>query len=367
MLGALLSPFCLLFFIIILGFALGRIRVYKISLGIAGVLFAAIAVGALMAHIPTLPKPLLAESQNTMKIFSKLGSSLFVSVLGLQTGISIKGNSKGSLHALAIGIIMSISGVVTMTLISALDRSVEQAALLGGLCGALTSTPALSSVCETIDSNDVVLGYGVTYLSGVCLTVLFSQILSSKDPIKKEKADVIFTAENRSYYELVILCIVALVGTVIGTLKLPFLNTSIGSTTTILAIGLMFGSLHTKVAPHLHLSTQKLNTFKILGLTLFFTGTGYSTGMQSISLDWRLIIYGIAITLSSLVTGVLLCKLLLSKSHNSHSFIIAGGMTSSPAYGIIEGNSTDVLTGYFSFAYFGALIALITSIQIIIR
>ena len=366
MLGALLSPFCLLFFIIILGFALGRIRVYKISLGIAGVLFAAIAVGALMAHIPTLPKYLLNDAQNSMKIFSRLGSSLFVSVIGIQTGISLKSNSKGSLRAFAIGALMSMMGVAVMKMISAFDRTVNRASLLGALCGALTSTPALSSACElnANDSASIIWGYGSSYLFGVCLTVLFVQIISSKATPQKEKTALTFTAENKSYYELMLLCIIALIGNIIGTLKIPLLNISIGSTATILIVGLLIGLL---IRHRILLSKERLNNFRNLGLALFFAGTGYSTGTQAMSLDVRLIIYGIIITISAILTGMLLCKLFFARKREHTPFIIAGGMTSSPAYGVLSENETEISTSCFSFGYFGALVFLIIAIQVIAR
>ena len=110
-----LSPFHLLFFIIVAGLSLGQIRVKNISLGIAGILFVSILVG-LLIH-PFFSKEnaeILVNLQNTMKAFSKLGSSLFVSVIGLQTGFSLRKNSKKAILAFAIGILMSISAVATM-------------------------------------------------------------------------------------------------------------------------------------------------------------------------------------------------------------------------------------------------------------
>lgn len=143
----LLSPFNLLFFIIVVGFAIGKLQIKHISLGIAGILFVAIMVGFLMnKFIPEENTYIILDAQSNMKIFSKLGTSLFISVIGLQTGFSIKNNSKSSMIALIIGSMMSISGVGIMLLISILDKTISYPSLLGVLCGALTSTPGLSSV-----------------------------------------------------------------------------------------------------------------------------------------------------------------------------------------------------------------------------
>ena len=148
-LAEFLSPFNLLFFIIIAGFAIGEIRIRRISLGIAGILFVAILAGFLINR-PEEYVEILIGTQSTMKIFSKLGTSLFVSVIGLQTGSSVKNDSKESLMAFMIGSVMSISGVMFIQLLSALDKAISYPTLLGVLCGALTSTPGLSSVCELI-------------------------------------------------------------------------------------------------------------------------------------------------------------------------------------------------------------------------
>jgi len=100
----LLSLLNLLFFMIVAGLAIGRIRTKSISVGIAGILFAAIFVGFLMNKlIPNESREIIANAQSTLKTFSKLGTALFVSVIGLQTGFSIKSNSKESVITFAIG------------------------------------------------------------------------------------------------------------------------------------------------------------------------------------------------------------------------------------------------------------------------
>ena len=100
----LLSPINLLFFMIVAGLAIGRIRIKSISVGIAGILFAAIFIGFLMNKlIPNESREIIANAQSALKTFSKLGTALFVSVIGLQTGFSIKNHSKESVFAFSIG------------------------------------------------------------------------------------------------------------------------------------------------------------------------------------------------------------------------------------------------------------------------
>lgn len=365
-LTTLLSPLNLLLLIIIVGLAIGRIRIKGISVGIAGILFAAIFVGFLMIKIiPNGNSEIIANAQSTLKLFSKLGTALFVSVIGLQTGFSIKEHSKDSTLAFLIGALMSLSGIATMLLISFLDKSISYASLLGILCGALTSTPGLSGVCEMLgkDSESAVLGYGCSYLLGVILVVLFVQLFTKKHTNNKVQSTPQPNIKSRITSELVLICLTALCGNILGNIKVASLT--FGTTTGTLLTGLIIGYIYCKTSKSNQISSQCLNAFRNLGLALFFAGTGFSTGSQNISFDVRSILYGILITITSIVCGWALCKL-LGKSRTLHQgFIIAGGMTSSPAYASLYNSTADSSVNCFSFSYFGALITLIITISFI--
>lgn len=363
----LLSPINLLFLIIIAGLVIGRIRIKNISVGIAGILFAAIFVGFLMNKlIPNGSNVIIVNAQSTLKTFSKLGSSLFVAVIGLQTGFSIKNHSKNSVLAFVIGALMSLSGVAMMLLIFLLDKSIGYSSLLGILCGSLTSTPGLSSVCEMIGSNSdsTVLGYGCSYLFGVILVVFFAQLFSEKHINNKAQSSPQRDIKSKIYPELILICLTALFGNILGNFKIHLL--SFGTTACTLMVGLLIGAIFCKTSMSSQFSPQCLNSFKNLGLALFFVGTGFSTGSQNIAFNIKSILYGILITLTAIVCGWTLCKLAGRKRPLHRGFIVAGGMTSSPAYGALSNIVTESYVNCFSFSYFGALIALIIAIQIII-
>lgn len=364
----LLSPLNLLFFIVVTGLIIGRIRIKSISLGIAGILFAAILVGFLMyLLIPEESKNIIENAQSTLKTFSKLGTALFVSVIGLQTGFSVKNHSIISALAFVIGSLMSLSGIAVMLLISFLDRSMNYASLLGILCGALTSTPGLSSVCELIekDSESAVLGYGCSYLFSVILVVFFAELSIVKGTKNKIKISQHQDIKSKIYPELILICLTALLGNVIGSIKISNLTLSLGTTACTLMIGLAVGYVSCKKCKQNLISDNCLKVFKNLGLAMFFAGTGFSTGSKYISFDIRTILYGLLITLTSIICGWGLCKLIKRKLPLHQEFIIAGGMTSSPAYGAIAPYATETSVNCFSFSYFGALISLIVFIQFI--
>lgn len=369
-LTTIFSPFNLLFLIILTGLAIGKIRIHQISLGVAGILFVAIFSGVLMNKlIPNTYIDIISNAQSTMKIFSNLGTSLFISVIGLQTGFSIKNNYKGSLISFTIGILMSVSGVMVMLLISALDQTISYPALLGILCGALTSTPGLSSVCELIGSNseEAVLGYGCSYLIGVLLVVLFVQIFTQRSPKQNSVQNPKVIGTSKIYAELITVCITALLGNVLGNIYIYPLNISLGSTVCTLTVGLIVGYITHKKLVRTEMSSQVLNSFKTLGISFFFVGTGYSAGVQSVTFDIRTIIYGALITLAAILSGLLLSRIVFSRYQLNTGFVISGGMTSSPAYGSISSQASEMSTNHFAFAYFGALISLIAIIQVIGR
>ena len=256
-----------------------------------------------------------------------------------------------------------------MLLISILDKSISYASLLGILCGALTSTPGLSSVCERISSGseNAVMGYGCSYLFGVILVVFFAQLFARRytDEIYRisPKRDV----KSKIYPELMLIGITALLGNILGSIHIPVLRISVGNTASTLLVGLIVGGIVRRKRAVAQISSQIMNTFRNSGLALFFAGTGFSTGIRSVSFDIKSVLYGALITLTAIFCGILLCRIVSSRHLLQSGFVIAGGMTSSPAYGAIGTKANEASVGHFSFAYFGSLISLIIALQIIGR
>ena len=307
----LLSPLNLLFFIVVIGLSIGKIRIKGISVGIAGILFASIFVGFLIKHIiPEGNSEIIINAQSSLKTFSKLGSSLFVSVIGLQTGFSIKNGTKNSIISFAIGVFMSISGIMVMLIISMLDKTIKYSSLLGILCGALTSTPGLSSICELVENESeyAILGYSCSYLLGVILVVIFAQLSSQKNTENNLQHDLTCDAKNTIYPEILLICITAIGGNIIGNINIIPLTISFGSTASTLIIGLIVGYVVLKNKQRT-VSNRCLSNFKNFGLTLFLAGTGFTTGTECIVFDVKSVLYGMLITLSSILGGWLICKL----------------------------------------------------------
>lgn len=367
-LTAMITPLNVLFLTVLLGYFIGKIKISHISLGLSVILFVAIVFGII------IKKTALGDSISyiddfllKMKTFSALGSAMFVSVIGINTGMSLKSNVKNNILSLAIGAFMAVAGVLTATVIEDLSNEVTQSTLFGVLCGALTSTPALSAVCENenIVASEAIVGYSCAYLFGVILVVLAVSRISSKSTPKEYKREESYLNDKKSgFCSFLLVCIVALLGNVIGSFEIPSTAFSLGNTGGILCAGTIAGYIFRKVTVSEKISVDFLECIRNIGLSLFFVGTGICAGTEMVKLNAITIIFGILITSVSLLCGFVLTAV-FSKFGLKAASILAGGMTSSPALGVLTEKRNGLSVGQFSFSYFGALISLVLIINVI--
>jgi putative transport protein len=160
----------LLFAVVALGYPVGRLRVRGISLGIAAILFAGLAIGALDVRLQ-LPE-----------VVHLLGLCLFVYSVGLSSGpgfvatLRRHGLRNGALVLLALTVAASVMWIGGHLL--AIDPATR-----GGLfAGALTSTPALAAVLDLLRGAPLaapdprlalpVVAYSVAYPLGVVIPII---------------------------------------------------------------------------------------------------------------------------------------------------------------------------------------------------
>ncbi len=157
------NPIAVLFLIIAIGAAIGRINVFGVSLGSAAVLFVALAFGHLGFKIP--------------QQFADLGVILFVYSIGLQTGPRFfSGFKQRGIKFSQVGLIAILSAGAVTWLVSYWQELPAPLAV-GMFAGALTSTPGLAAAVDTLSDPSVSVGYGIAYPFGVICIVLFVQIL----------------------------------------------------------------------------------------------------------------------------------------------------------------------------------------------
>ena len=157
------NPLLLLFLVVGLGAALGRVRVRGIGLGPAAALFVGLAFSAADSDLA-----------NTPSIIPTLGLALFIYTIGLASGPSfVEGFRQGGARVVvgAVLVLGAIAGVVAIV-IGVLDLDVGARA--GLYAGTQTNTPALQAALQALDSDitagvvtDPVVGYSIAYPFGV--------------------------------------------------------------------------------------------------------------------------------------------------------------------------------------------------------
>lgn len=205
--------------IIAVGLALGKIRVWGISLGVTFVFFAGILAGHIGLSIdPTI----LHYTEN-------LGLVLFVYELGLKVGPGFFSSfRKGGLELNLLGLGVLVVGTV-MAVLCTFCLGVPIGDATGLLCGATTNTPALGAAQQALEqvglsASGAALSCAVTYPLGVvgvilAIIVLRKTLLRKGTPLTspQEEADTTFIAEfnvcNPAIYNMTVREITAIAKT----------------------------------------------------------------------------------------------------------------------------------------------------------
>ncbi|MGQ1909502.1 putative transporter [Marinifilum sp. RC60d5] len=181
------SSIIIICMVAVLGILIGKIKFFKIKLGIAGILFS----GLLIGHLGAVTDP------HVIHFIKEFGLILFVYSIGLEVGPRFIPSLKKN----GLRINMLASGIVLMGFCTAIAIkyifNVPVSVITGVMCGAVTNTPALGAAQQTItdvlnmpQNTEVVgMGYAVAYPFGI-FGIIISMILLRifyKINIKKEE------------------------------------------------------------------------------------------------------------------------------------------------------------------------------------
>ena len=158
-------------FVIVVGVALGKLKIFGISLGITFVLFAGIAVG----HFGFSANHLVVD------FIKDFGLILFVFSIGLQVGPGFFSSFKKgglTLNLLALTVVV-LGGFITLMIHFISGTSLPM--LVGVMSGAVTNTPGLGAAQQAVTQvlgqgpgpvPEISLGYAVAYPFGVLGIIL---------------------------------------------------------------------------------------------------------------------------------------------------------------------------------------------------
>ena len=399
----LLSTVFVIFLIATIGYLVGGIKIKGISLGTAGVLLIALIFGVVASYVPFItiggkniilylaaPETLddgttLNATTSLFSLVSSLGTSMFVTAVGLIAGPKFfRTFNRKSIGYILMGIIIIAIG----TLVSAAviqfskDPNVDSSLVIGLMTGALTSTPGFSAAKEVaMDDAKVTAGYGIGYLFGVLGVVFFVQLVPRILRVDIDKERETFVAANSieiKYTERKLTAIdpygffpfvLAIVfGNLIGCIKIPRINFSLGASGGTLIAGLIIGHFGHIGSIDCRIKKETLNFFRELGLCFFLIGAGVPGGVNFIS-NVRLpyFIYGALITLIPMIIGFVLGKYVFHMSIFNNLGSITGGMTSTPALGaLIATSGTEDVTSAYAATYPFALFCVVLAARIIV-
>ncbi len=397
------------FGVLMLGYALGRITVKGISLGDAGVFIIALVVGALFFAVNEGGELIFDFSSapydfnSGLSIVESLGLVLFVTSVGFIAGPKFFGNFKRNFKSyVLLGLIiilaggLAAAGCIGLGEVLGYGASITEqdgfvAMIVGLLSGSLTSTPAFSAAKATVApeyQSLVSVGHGIAYIFGVIGVVLFVQLIPklTKANMDEERAKLVIKEEGEKkaftgklfeidHMGIAAFSLAAICGTLLGQVKIPlssqgFSGTCFSLTTTggCLLVSLVLGHFQRIGKINIMPAQSTLKLFRELGLVLFLVGAGIPGGAEFVeNFDVMYFVYGIIMTLVPLVIGYLFARYVLKLSLLNNLGSITGGMTSTPALGTLIGTAgTEDVAAAYAATYPISLIAVVLVSQFLI-
>lgn len=168
-----LSPLMALFLVAALGYLGGRVQIRGVSLGVAAVLFAGLLVSAI---VPGVELP---------EIVPQLGLAIFIYAIGVASGPGFFALfRRRGLRDAAVALAVLI-GAAAATVLGGRAIGASAATTAGLFAGALTNTPALAAVVQSLEdagattAAEPVVAYSVAYPLGV-LGLLAAMLLGAR-------------------------------------------------------------------------------------------------------------------------------------------------------------------------------------------
>ena len=397
------------FGVLLVGYALGRITIKGVSLGDAGVFIVALIVGALCFKMTSDGLVFSASAKPydykaAMKIIEGLGLVLFVTSVGYIAGPKFFGNFKKNFKSyVLLGLVIILAGglaavgcIYAGELIGYGSTITDQdgfvAMIVGLLSGSLTSTPAFSAAKATVDpayEGLVSVGHGISYIFGVVGVVLFVQLVPklSKANMEVERAKLVIKSDKeekkvsaKKLFEIDHMgvagfALAAILGVLIGNIKIPLSSAglsgtcfSLTATGGCLLMSLILGHFGRIGAISIMPAQSTLKLFRELGLVLFLVGAGIPGGAEFVAnFDPMYFVYGVVMTIVPMIIGFLFAKYVLKLSLLNNLGSLTGGMTSTPALGTLIGvaGTEDVAAAYAA-TYPIALIAVVLVSQFLV-
>lgn len=373
-----------------IGYLVGAIKIKGIELGTAGVLLVALLYGVLCHFIPSFhigTKEIFLMNDKIKGNFgtvSNIGTALFVTAIGLIAGPKFfRSFNKKTLSYILLGVIIIAVAALAAILFMMIDKNLSSSMAVGLLTGGLTSTPGFSAGKEVEGAieEQVTAGYGIAYIYGVLGVVLFVQLVPKILKVNMQEEVAHFHAANSievpepkgnlvkvEPFGFFPFFLAVALGCLIGCIKIPGINFSLGNSGGCLIGGLIIGHFAHIGKLDCRIQKEVLNFMRELGLVLFLIGAGVPGGVNFIGeFKWTYFLYGAVMTTLPMIVGFLLAKYVFKLSILNNLGSITGGMTSTPALGtLIATAGTDEVSSAYAATYPFALVSVVLAAKILI-
>ncbi len=157
------NPLLVLFAVVALGAAAGRIRIGGVGLGPAAALFVGLAASAIEPDLADLPA-----------IIPEFGLALFIYTIGLASGPAFVDGIRRDGVQIVVGSVVLLATIGGIVAVVGQAFDFDAGAVSGLFAGSQTNTPALGAALEALgpevaagDVTDPVVGYSLAYPMGV--------------------------------------------------------------------------------------------------------------------------------------------------------------------------------------------------------
>ncbi|MFK5878842.1 MAG: TrkA C-terminal domain-containing protein [Flavobacteriaceae bacterium] len=180
----LTRDYFVLFLVIGLGIAIGKIKIKGIYFDLSAVIFVAIFFGYLYN--------LYGIEFSLSPIIQNIGLVLFIYTIGMQAGPTFftSFRQEGSKLLMLAGVTVITGGFVAIGI--SYFYGVDMKMMTGLLTGALTSTPGLAAAIQSSHSPLASIGYGIAYPFGVLGVILFVKLSPKIFRVSIEKEEEVF-------------------------------------------------------------------------------------------------------------------------------------------------------------------------------
>ncbi len=117
-------------------------------------------------------------NKSQLAVTRDISLNIFLTTIGLNYGYSALNLIKSTgAQLIVVGTTTAIVSILAGYIVGKKVLRLNTIYLLGGICGGMTSTPGLAASIESLNSDDVTVGYGATYPFALFFMMLFTSIL----------------------------------------------------------------------------------------------------------------------------------------------------------------------------------------------